>query len=81
MVPFLTKKKSFNRSFPNGIGSLIADDVVIISKRAIPTQVLNMLTDDEISKVIINHHHTLLSLISTVLLALAGRLLLLMLFF
>jgi len=55
MVPFLTKKKSFNRSFPNGIGSLIADDVVIISKRAIPTQVLNMLTDDEISKVIITY--------------------------
>jgi hypothetical protein len=55
MVPFLTKKKSFNRSFPNGIGSLIADDVVIISKRAIPTQVVNMLTDDEISKVIITY--------------------------
>ncbi len=27
MVPFLTKKKSFNRSFPNGMGSLIVDDV------------------------------------------------------
>jgi hypothetical protein len=47
MVPFLTKKKSFNRSFPNGRGSLLVDDTVfvIIRIRVVTINVPNILDD------------------------------------
>ena len=61
MVPFLTKKKSFNRLFPNGIGSFIADDTefVIIRARVVIIKVPNILDDNAQLKVTCYQHKAL----------------------
>jgi hypothetical protein len=64
MVPLLTKKKSFNRSFPNGIGSLIVADVglVRIRRKVVTIKMPNILDDnvDEL-KVTVSHYNAFIS--------------------
>ncbi len=48
IVPLWTKKKSFNRSFPNGIGSWILDDTEFaqIRRRVVTRKIVNISDED-----------------------------------
>ncbi len=66
MVPFLTKKKSFKRSFPNGMGSLSVDNtgIVRIRRKVVTIKMSNILDDSLELKVTVSYYNAFILLIN-----------------